>query len=164
MQKWDRRFLELAQHISGWSRDPSTHVGAVLVNANRCVVGMGYNGFPRGVDDNQARYDDRAVKYQYVVHAEVNAILNAVSNTVGTTLYTYPLCPCNECTKLIVQAGISQIVVPFINGVWRDPCYATLSMLREANIGMRRYDYSFGKFPEVMPVSYELVSPRHAGP
>lgn len=113
-EKWDRRFLELAKHISTWSKDPSTQVGAVLVNHLKQVVGMGYNGFSRGVDDSDERYNNRELKYELVVHAEVNAIIQAGHNAMGSTLYVYPsfMMPpiCSNCAKAAIQAGIAAIV------------------------------------------------------
>lgn len=113
-ERWDRRFLELARHVASWSKDPSTKVGAVLVDENHTVVGMGYNGFARGVEDTEQRYDDRETKYKLVVHAEVNAVLNAGSRARGTTLYVWPsfmLPPmCGECAKVVIQAGVKEIV------------------------------------------------------
>jgi len=110
---WDRRFLELAKEVSTWSKDPSTQVGAVVVK-ERLVVGTGYNGFPRGVHDLPSRYLDRETKYKLVVHAEVNAILLAGKEAMGATLYVYPsfsLPPvCNECCKVLIQAGIKEII------------------------------------------------------
>src|ERR1700722_2700699 len=88
--KWDIRFLELAKHISNWSKDPSTKVGAVLVNDLKQVVGMGYNGFARGVQDTDERLNDRETKYKLVVHAEVNAIIQAGHAARNSTLYVYP--------------------------------------------------------------------------
>ena len=84
LTKWDLRFLKLAHHVGQWSKDPSTKVGAVIVDAQRRVLGIGYNGFPRGVDDSPGRYHDRPTKLDMVVHAETNAIMNAVSS-VGRT-------------------------------------------------------------------------------
>ena len=112
--KWDRRFIELAKHISTYSKDPSTKVGAIIVNDNHLVVGMGYNGFPRGVEDSEERLNDREQKYAMVVHAEANAILMAGHKCRGATLYVYPsfvLPPiCNECAKLVIQSGIREVV------------------------------------------------------
>ena len=75
-EKWDRRYLDIAKSVSQWSKDPSTKVGAVLVRDNR-IVSVGYNGFPEGVDDSEERYNNRELKYDLVVHAEVNAIISA---------------------------------------------------------------------------------------
>lgn len=114
MEKWDRRFLELAKQISTWSKDPSTQVGAVLVNDLRQVVGLGYNGFARGVADWDERYADREIKYPFVVHAEVNAIIQAGHAARGSMLYVYPsfmLPPiCADCAKAAIQAGVKGIV------------------------------------------------------
>lgn len=74
---WDIRFLELASHVSTWSKDPNTKVGAVIANENRQVLSLGYNGFPRGVEDKKSRYEDRATKLLFVAHAERNALDNA---------------------------------------------------------------------------------------
>lgn len=106
---WDRRFLNLAEHVASWSKDPSTKVGAVIVNQNNQVLSLGYNGFPRGVEDFEERYNDRPTKYLFVAHAERNALDNAFSDTSGATLYT-TLCPCNECSKSIIQKGIKTVV------------------------------------------------------
>lgn len=110
--KWDSRFLKLAQEVSTWSKDPSTQCGAVIVDAKRRVVGLGYNGFPRGMDDLDEDLEDRSVKLKFIVHAEANAILNAVANVEGCTLYVWPIPACNECAKLIAQAGIERVVSP----------------------------------------------------
>jgi len=108
---WDERFMRLAAHVAQWSKDPSTKVGAVIVDSKRRVIAMGYNGFPRGVDDSPERYADREVKYAHVVHAELNAILNALGPVEGCTLYT-TLEPCTGCAKAIIQSGISRVVLP----------------------------------------------------
>lgn len=117
--KWDRRFLERARMVASWSKDPSTKVGAVIVDDRRIVVGEGYNGFPRGVHDDDERYADRELKYKLVVHAEVNAVLAAGERARGATLYIWPsFLPvsdgyppsCNECCKIVIQAGIREIV------------------------------------------------------
>lgn len=112
--KWDRRFLDLATHVSAWSKDPSTRVGAVVVNEDRVVVGMGYNGFARGVQDTNERYYDRPTKYKLVVHAELNAILNAGHAAKGATIYVVPSFGtpnlCSNCAKAVIQAGIVRVV------------------------------------------------------
>jgi dCMP deaminase len=109
--KWSDRFLDLATHIATWSKDPSSKVGAVIVNGDRQVVGMGYNGFPRGASDDPTLYNDRPEKYRRVVHAEVNAVLNATSSTQGATVFvTHP--PCSQCMALLIQAGVKTVVHP----------------------------------------------------
>ena len=110
MDKWHNRFLDMAELVASWSKDPSTKVGAVIVRPDRTVASMGYNGFPRGVLDSHSRYTDRETKYQMVVHAEANAIVTG-GDVRGMTLYA-TLFPCCECAKLIIQAGIETLVVP----------------------------------------------------
>jgi dCMP deaminase len=102
--------MDLAEHISWWSKDPSTKVGAVIVDANRRIIGVGYNGFPRGVKDTSSRYHDKAEKYPRVVHAEVNAILNSRGSVNGASIYIHPLFTCCECAKIIIQSGIVRVV------------------------------------------------------
>ena len=111
--KWHLRFLDLAMLVSTWSKDPSTCVGAVIVDSKRRVVGMGYNGFPRGVKDHRSRYNERETKYQFVVHAELNAILNTLNQRElhGADLYC-TMFPCNECAKAIIQVGIVRVLAP----------------------------------------------------
>lgn len=104
---WDERFLALASHISTWSKDPSTKVGAVIVRPDRTIASSGYNGFPRGVDDI---YLDRDHKLLRTVHAELNAILTAKEPLTGCTLYVSPLFPCSNCAAAIIQSGITKII------------------------------------------------------
>jgi dCMP deaminase len=108
--KWHKRFLELAKHISQWSKDPSTKVGAVIVNGLGQVVGMGYNGFARGVIDSAERLNDRPMKYKLVVHAEQNAIIQAGHAARHGTIYVWPSFGypniCVDCAKFAIQAGI----------------------------------------------------------
>ena len=112
-EKWDRRYLAVAKEVSSWSKDPSTKVGAVLVRNNR-IVSVGYNGFPEGVDDSEERYQNRELKYELVVHAEVNAILTAGDKARGGTLYVYPgfgsPSMCTGCAKCAIQAGVKRVV------------------------------------------------------
>ena len=111
--KWDRRYLKLAQEVSKWSRDPSTKVGAVIVKDNR-VVATGYNGFPQYVEDTDERYLNRDVKYKLTVHAELNAILVAGHRAKGATIYVWPSFDipnvCHECAKSVIQSGITRVV------------------------------------------------------
>jgi dCMP deaminase len=114
-EKWDRKYLGLAQYVADtWSKDPSTKVGAVLVNYEAGLEFIGYNGFPRGVEDTPKRYADRELKYKLIVHAEVNAIQKAGHFARGSTIYIYPsfsLPPvCNECAKFVIQSGIKEVV------------------------------------------------------
>lgn len=132
--KWHKRFLDLAAHVASWSRDPSTRVGAVVVRPDRTVSSMGYNGFPRGVVDSDERYTDRPTKYQFICHAEANAIVSASESLVGHTLYA-TLFPCNECAKLIIQSGIKAVVAPTAgNERWTESHQIASQMFDEAQI------------------------------
>jgi dCMP deaminase len=145
-EKWDRRFLNLAQHVSTWSKDPSTQVGAVIVDGYRIVVGMGYNGFPRGVEDSAERYNDRETKYKLVTHAEVNAIITAGFRAQGATIYVFPAFGkpplCSSCAKAVIQSGIVRVVgyVPSVSSEvaarWKDELDAAHLMCSEAGVQM----------------------------
>lgn len=135
MTDWNKRFMDLAEHVAGWSKDPSTKVGAVIVNDMKQVLSMGYNGFPRGVHDCSERYNDRATKLKFVAHAERNALDNAYVNVEGATLYS-TLFPCNDCAKGIIQRGIRQVVTkePDQSKAERFNFDASKIMFEEANI------------------------------
>ena len=143
---WDQRFLKLAEHISGWSKDPSTKVGCVVVGEDREIRSTGFNGFPRGIEDTELRYNDRELKYKYVVHAETNCIYNAAFNgnsLDGCTMYVWPLPVCHECAKAIIQSGVCRVVSPqFTNPEtelrWKDSCAQTIDMFDEAYV---QYDF-----------------------
>lgn len=143
--KWDRRFLELARHISTWSKDPSTQVGAVIVRPDRTVASVGFNGFPRGMCDDPKIYEDRNTKLKRVVHAEMNAILNAAEPVKGYTIYVYPpfplVCSCSRCTVHIIQAGISRIVgIEGGEKRFTDDHLVSLMMYYEAGVDVSMYD------------------------
>lgn len=107
--KWDLRFLRLAEEASQWSKDPSTKVGCVIVDpdTNR-IAGVGFNGFPRGMCDHKDLYEDRETKYARTIHAETNAILNSQKTEDCTAYVTHP--PCTSCALVLIQAGISRVV------------------------------------------------------
>ena len=136
--KWDRRFFDLALYISDWSKDPSTKVGAVVVDpGNRRIVSTGFNGFPLGVEDTEARLENREVKYEMVVHAEQNALLFAGPQAIGCTLYVTPLPPCARCAVIIIQAQIKRVVCPkpdFSREPWASQSRIAEEMFKEANI------------------------------
>ena len=134
MEKWDLRFLELADHIAQWSKDPRTKVGAVIVDEKKRVVSVGYNGFPRGVGDDDSRYVDRPTKHLFVAHAERNALDNAPLMVEGCTIYV-PLLPCNECAKSIIQKGIIKVVTrPIFEDRANFNWDITIRMFREAGV------------------------------
>ena len=141
-EKWDIRFLKLAEHVSTWSKDPSTKVGAVIVNPEtKQVVGLGYNGFARGVKDTEERLNYRPTKYAMIVHAEINAILNATSSVKGCTLYTWPTLMkpnvCNDCCKAVINAGIKRVVCynkKYVSERWKDQEEISNIMFYEAGV------------------------------
>jgi dCMP deaminase len=102
----------MAKLIADWSKDPSTKCGAIIVRPDRTIASVGYNGFPRGCDDDPALYDDRETKYSRIVHCEMNAILSAREPLKGYTLYTVPFISCDRCASHVVQAGIARCVAP----------------------------------------------------
>ena len=147
---WDQYFMGVAQLSALRSKDPDTQVGACIVNLDKRIVGIGYNGFPMGCKDDVFPWlktgDLCETKYPYVVHAEANAILNATQSLKGSSIYV-TLFPCNECTKLIIQSGIKEIVYASNKYEDRDTHKAALKMLkasgirtRQINIGVLTYD------------------------
>lgn len=141
---WDEYFMGVALLSAKRSKDPSTQVGACIVNTEKRIIGIGYNGFPRGCDDDvfpwgKGNPDSLNTKYPYVVHAEANAILNSGGDKKGATLYV-SLFPCNECAKLIVQSGISHIV--YMSDKYRNESsnIASRKMLDAAGIDYRQME------------------------
>ena len=137
--KWDLRYLELAKHISTWSKDPSTKIGAVAIGENGQVLSQGYNGFPRGVSDDPAILNDREQKLERVVHAEMNVIYNASFNGISladSTLYVYGLPCCNDCAKGVIQVGIKRIVMSKQHQTdrWKESWEKSMKMFREAGV------------------------------
>ncbi len=144
--KWHLRFLRLASHIADWSKDPSTKCGSVIIRPNRTIASVGYNGFPRGCDDNEEFYNNREIKYARVVHGEVSAVLNCDVRPEGCTLYTWPpgLGPsCDRCATVIIQSGIKRVVfaqiplhLPSVGFPerWAEQCKIGLQLYEEAGI------------------------------
>jgi dCMP deaminase len=119
---WDEYFMGIALLSAKRSKDPSTQVGACIVNQQNKIVGIGYNGFPIGCSDDDLPWERETAnpndsKYPYVVHAEANAILNSTKDLHGARIYV-ALFPCNECTKLIIQSGIKNII--YLSDKYRD--------------------------------------------
>ena len=140
--KWDIRFLELAKHISGWSKDPSTKVGCVVVGEDREIRSTGFNGFPRGISDDNERLTDRSKKYPLICHAEENAIMHAarigISLKGSTAFVTWP--PCSRCARSLIQAGVQEIVYPETDGIperWLEDFTISNGMLLEAGVLVR---------------------------
>lgn len=140
MEKWDKRFIDLAEHISTWSKDPSTKVGSVIVDDNRRIVSVGYNGFSAGVDDSEERYNNREIKYEMIIHGEINAILFANKDLKGCTIYTYPFMPCSRCASIVIQSGIKRVVsLPSNNPKWIDSFTLSKRLFNEAGVVVDLY-------------------------
>lgn len=144
MNKWDKRFLDLAELISTWSKDPSTKCGAVIVRPDKSIASTGFNGFPKGCNDAPELYADRSEKYQRVIHAEQNALLLANEDVTGCTMYTFPPSrsgACDRCAAHIIQAGIKKIVhygprsgEMFGGGRWIDSEDRAIKLFDEAGL------------------------------
>jgi len=135
MTDWNQRFLSLAEHIAQWSKDPSTQVGAVIVDPCRRIVSTGYNGLPQGVDDTDNRLHTREIKYEMIVHGEINAILFAKQDLLGSTLYTWPFMPCSRCASIVIQSGIKTVVAPLNDSPrWKDSFQLSQTMFAEAGV------------------------------
>lgn len=138
---WDTYFMSVAKLSSMRSKDPNTQVGACIVNKEKRIVGIGYNGLPFGCDDNLFPWDNKGdyldTKYPYVVHAEPNAILNSTSSLDDCTIYV-TLFPCNECSKLIIQSGIKEVVYMEDKYATQDSTIASKKMLKSAGVKTRQ--------------------------
>jgi dCMP deaminase len=142
---WDEFFISLAFLSAMRSKDPSTQVGACIVDKEQRVLSIGYNGFPNGCSDDKlpwARTSDQGelfTKYPYVCHAEMNAIMNKNSaSTKGCKMYV-ALFPCNECAKLIIQAGIIEVI--YVSDKYHDsnPFIASRKLLELAGVATRQF-------------------------
>lgn len=139
---WDETFMQMCDLIARRSKDPSTKCGAVIVDPKNVIVGLGYNGWPRGIEhdelpwDREGEYQD--TKYAYVVHAEANAIYNANSSTKDCKIYVN-LFPCNECAKNIIQNGIKEVI--YKSDKYHDvPAFvASRNLFDKAGIKYRQY-------------------------
>ncbi|MBT3419891.1 MAG: dCMP deaminase family protein [Euryarchaeota archaeon] len=144
-EKWDTRFVELAMHIANWSKDPSTKVGCVVVGEDREIRSTGFNGFPRGIKDDEERLLDREQKYPLICHAEENAIMHAARIGVslkGSTAYvTWP--PCSRCARSLIQSGIKEIIYPTPGEIperWIEDFNISNGMIKEAGVIVRTID------------------------
>jgi dCMP deaminase len=141
---WDEYFMGVALLSAQRSKDPNTQVGACIVNQQKKIVGVGYNGFPIGCSDDDLPWnregDFLGTKYPYICHAELNAILNSISRDLkGCTIYV-ALFPCNECTKAIIQSGIREVV--FLSDKYKDSdnVKAAKIMFHQAGVKLRKME------------------------
>jgi len=125
----------MARLVSTWSKDPSTKVGAVIVDSDNTVISVGFNGLPRRIQDTDQRLNNRDIKLKMIIHAEINAIITAKRPLNGTTIYTYPFMSCSQCTGMIIQSGICRhISYKTNNERWKDSFDLALEMFDEARV------------------------------
>lgn len=139
---WDEYFMGVALLSARRSKDPNTQVGACIVNDKNKIVGAGYNGLPIGCSDDDFPWDKQGdflnTKYPFVCHAELNAILNNIGMDLkGCKIYT-ALFPCNECTKAIIQSGITEVVFLSDKYAHSDAARASKQMLNTAGVRYRK--------------------------
>lgn len=142
LQKWDARFISLARHVSTWSKDPSTRVGAIISNGVY-IVSVGFNGLPAGVKDLESRYENTSLKYKMIIHAERNAMILAETSLAGCTIYTYPYMPCAPCASMVIQSGIVRVVsmkYTLDDEHYKEDFVTAMSMLSEADVELTLYD------------------------
>ena len=154
-KKWNTRFLELAEHVSLWSKDPSSKVASVITDGNK-IVSVGFNGFPSGVSDADHLYNDREEKYPRIIHAEMNAILMASRPLNGCTIYCTHI-PCSQCAGAIIQKGINHVIIKpqtieFLSR-WGDSISITCDMFSDAGV-----DISVLSEKTEYPTTYHAVS------
>lgn len=140
---WEQYFMGIAMLSAQRSKDPNTQVGACIVNDDNVILGIGYNGMPRGCNDNSMPWERDgeclATKYPYVCHAELNAILNSSKSLKNCTLYV-TMYPCNECAKAIIQSGIKKVVYYCNKYPDTDITKAAETMFNFAGIKVVKYD------------------------
>lgn len=150
---WNKRFMELADFISKWSRDPSTKVGAVITDKNHRIISTGYNGFAKGVKDLEDRYFDRDIKYKMVLHAEENAIMFAKQRLDDCEIFVTKLPPCSHCAALIIQSGIKDVHMQDIEipERWKTSFNMTKKMFSEA--GVKLHTVHINNYKDKLPLT-----------
>ncbi len=143
---WDEYFMGIAMLSAKRSKDPSTQVGACIVNKDKRIMSMGYNGMPRLCSDDEFPWDKNEnpldSKYLYVCHAELNAILNCDRGNVRDCICYTTLFPCNECAKAIIQSGIAEVVYMEDKYAESDSVIASKKMFDTAGVKYRLYEKS----------------------
>ena len=136
---WDEYFMGVAQLAAERSKDPSTQVGACIVDGEKRILSTGYNGFPHGCSDDEFPWNrDPSLgdtKYPYVVHAELNSILNASGKSLANAKLYVALFPCNECAKAIIQSGIKEVI--YLSDKYHDTPETTASRRMLSAAGIR---------------------------
>lgn len=142
---WDELFMQMAYLIAQRSKDPVTQAGAVIVNDRQVVMGLGYNGWPRGIDADALPWDREGThaktKYAYIVHAEENAVYNTSLLPRGCRIYC-TLFPCGECAKTLIQMGLTEVIYDSDKYHDQDLWVAARKMFDMAGVTYRRYQAS----------------------
>lgn len=138
---WDQYFMQMVELVSTRSKDMHTRIGCVIVGPHHEVRSTGYNGFPRGIDDDKPERQWRPEKYYYFEHGERNAIYNAVRCGIaleGCIMYVKGT-PCADCARAIIQSGITEVVLSTfqLKERWKESCIAGHAMLTEAGVHVR---------------------------
>ena len=140
---WDEYFMGIALLSAQRSKDPNTQVGACIVSDDNRILSIGYNGAPRGLDDDSMHWDREGgfldTKYAYVCHGELNAILNYRGDLTGSKIYV-ALFPCNECAKAIIQSGIKEVIYMSDKYDGTDSVVASKKMLDACGVIYRKYN------------------------
>lgn len=138
------RFIPVVKAIAQLSKDRSTKVGAIVLGVDYEIVSTGWNGFPRGINDDKAERHERPLKYRLTSHAEENCVAQAARVGVslkGCTLLVTSLFPCTTCSRLIIQSGIVRVLAPSVpvNERWNEEGEIALAMLKEAGVEVQYY-------------------------
>lgn len=141
MDTWDKRWMDMADLVATWSKDNSRKIAAVVVDSRNVLVSIGWNGFPRGIDDTVSERSERPAKYLWTEHAERNAIYNAAANGIklgGCRMYI-PWYPCSDCARAIIQSGITQLYCAepdWDDEIWKDKFAVSKAMLGESGVNV----------------------------
>ena len=147
MCTWDGKFVGMTDHVAQWSKDRSHKVGAVFVNKQQAVLSVGYNGFPRGINDDVEARHERPAKYLWTEHAERNGIYNAAhegASLNGSTAYVN-FFPCAECARGLIQCGVERVVAPkpdYDHHKYGENFKVSLEMLEEKGIDITYAEYN----------------------
>lgn len=149
MNKWNRRYFELAKLISTWSKDPSKKIGVVAIGNKGQILSTGYNGFARNIPDSEDILNNREEKYKYIIHGEQNAIYNACLNGISlenSTLYIYGLPICHECANAIIQVGVTKVMMQYqgdVSNKWNESSKLAKKNMKRAGITFMEYNENY---------------------
>ena len=153
MANWPKRMMEVWDVISQWSKD-STKTAAIITDSNFCIISTGFNGFPRGIDDDVPERHERPTKYFFSEHGERNAIYTAARLGIaleGKYIF-FRWYPCSACVRAMIQCGFARIYCnkpDFTIPHWGEDFVAADAMLKESpieviyleDIGVEEYKY-----------------------